>query len=336
MIAVTGATGFLGAHVVCTLLQTGATVKAFKRKNSNLDEFNYIYPIFFKDNIALQRLTWIEADVLDVQSIAEALDDATEVYHCAAMVSFFKKDTPKMMQVNVEGTANMVNISLQLGIKKFAYISSIAALGRAKDGAHINENTRWVDAKTNSNYAVSKHKAEMEVWRAAEEGLNVVIVNPGVILGSGNWRKGSCALFGMVKRGMPFYTNGVNGYVDVIDVANVTIALMKGNVFNQRFVLVSQNADMHWFLNQTSAHLNKKPPFIKVNKWIAEAAWVLAFVANLFKKHKSGLTKETSRASLKKYYYSNQKITTQLNYNFIPLEQTIANACHQLINHPYT
>lgn len=336
MIAVTGATGFLGAHVVCKLLQTGATVKAFRRKNSSLAEFNYIFSLFFNESSALQRLIWVEADVLDVPSITEALVGVNEVYHCAAMVSFFKKDAPQMMRVNVEGTANMVNTSLQCGIEKFAHISSIAALGREKDGAHINENTKWVDAKTNSNYAISKHKAEMEVWRAAVEGLNVVIVNPGVILGSGNWHKGSCALFSMVKKGMPFYTNGVNGYVDVVDVADATIALMQHNVFSQRFVLVSQNADMQWFLNHASTLLNKKPPFIKGNKWIAEIAWVVAFVANLFKKHKSGLTKETSRASLKKYYYSNQKITAQLNYTFIPLEQTIANACHQLINHPYT
>lgn len=336
MIAVTGATGFLGAHVVCMLLQKGKQVRAFRRKQSNMAEFNYIHHLFFNGNNLSHNLTWFEADVLDLSSLEDGLQGIEEVYHCAAMVSFFQRDAEAMQQVNVQGTSNMVNTCLQLGVKKFAHISSIAALGREKSGTTVTEKTKWVTSKLNSNYAISKHRAEMEVWRAAEEGLSVVIVNPGVILGSGDWEKGTCALFSMVKKGMPFYTNGVNGYVDVMDVARVTILLMEKGVYQERFVLVSENASMHRFLDEVSTLLHKNKPRIKVTPLIAEIAWVVAGVQRLFTRKKSGLTKETSRASLKKYEYSNAKIKQELQYEFIPLSQTLINTCHTFNNKPFS
>ena len=331
MIAVSGATGFLGAHLVCRLLKKGLQVRALKRSDSNMAEFEYIYSLLFANNDAKQNLTWVEADVLDTPALDMALQGVDEVYHCAAMVSFSQKDKEKMMQANVQGTANMVNLSLIHGIKKFAFISSIAALGREKSGVSVTEKSKWVESKLNSNYAVSKYKAEMEVWRAYVEGLNVVIVNPGVILGSGNWHKGSCALFNMVYKGMPFYTHGVSGYVDVLDVADATIKLMDHDVFAERFILVSENTDMKYFLDESSTQLNKKKPSIEVNKILAELAWIGASLAALVSGKKANLTKETSRASLNKYYYSNQKIKDKIGFEFIPIKQTIAQTCKHLL-----
>lgn len=336
MIAVTGATGFLGAHLVCMLLQKGKQVRAFKRKQSNLAEFNYISALFFTNDDYKNNLTWFEADILDIDSLEEGLQGAEEVYHCAAMVSFHQRDAAEMQQINVQGTSNVVNMCLQLGINKLAHISSIAALGREKSGVTISEKTKWVTSKLNSNYAISKHRAEMEVWRGAEEGLSVVIVNPGVILGSGDWNKGTCALFNMVKKGMPFYTDGVNGYVDVIDVARITLLLMERKCFQQRFVLVSENASMKRFLDEVATLLHKSKPRIKVTPFIAEIAWMAAGIQRLFTGKKAGLTKETSRASLKKYAYSNAKIKQELQYEFIPLSQTLINTCHTFNNKPFS
>lgn len=324
MIAVSGATGFLGAHVVCRLLQQQRAVKALKRAGSSTDEFNYICSLYFEQ--PPEQLTWVVADVLDVPALEEALEGVDEVYHCAAMVSFRKKDKETMMKTNIEGTANVVNVCLEKGIKKLAYISSIAALGREKSGAGITENTKWADSKHNSNYAISKHKAEMEVWRGVEEGLNAAIVNPGVILGSGTWTKGSCALFNMVHKGMPFYTNGVNGYVDVQDVADAAMFLMDHNHFGQRYILVSDNITMKHFLDDTATLLNRKKPFIEVNRFLAEASWISTALASFVTGKKPAITKETARASLNKFYYSSDKIK-QLGFNFKPLKQTVAEAC---------
>lgn len=330
MIAVTGATGFLGAHMVCKLLQRGLAVKALKRSGSSLAEFDYIYSLYFSTPDKRELLNWADADVLDIPALETALTGVKQVYHCAAMVSFSQRDKEQMMQVNVQGTANMVNISLLCGVEQFAHISSIAALGREKSGMEVSEKSKWVNSKLNSNYAISKYKAEMEVWRGAEEGLNVTIVNPGVILGSGLWHKGSCALFNMVYKGMPFYSHGVNGYVDVQDVADAAITLMERKVFNQRFVLVSESVEMKWFLDTCAGLLNKKKPGIGVNKVLAELAWMGAAIVALFTGKKPNITKETARASLNKYYYNNKKIQETVGFTFKPVLKTLEETCANL------
>ncbi len=334
MIAVSGANGFLGSYVVCMLLEQGKSVRAFKRGQSSAREFEYIFQNYFKNESQhpqlLGRLTWVDADINDIPSLEMALDGVGEVYHCAAIVSFVQKDRGRMMKVNVEGTANMVNVSLLKGVKKFCHVSSIAALGRAKSGDMVDESTRWNVSKNNSNYAVSKYKAEMEVWRGAEEGLNVVVVNPGVILGPGDWNKGSCKLFQLVWKGMPFYTEGVNGYVDVRDVARAMLMLTEQSKFNQRYVLVGKNVNMRWYLETVSGWLGKRKPTIRVNKLMAQLAWMLDGIKSLILQKKPSLTRETARASLNRFFYSSQKIE-QLGFSFTPMEQTIETTCKQFL-----
>lgn len=337
MIAVSGASGFLGSYVVCMLLEKGRQVRAFKRTSSDMREFEQIFAYYFQSSTPEQLqqyrsgLEWVIADVLDVPSLESALENIDGVYHCAAIVSFVQKDRDKLMRINVEGTANMVNISLLKGVKRFCHVSSIAALGRARSGDEVTEKTQWVDSKNNSNYAISKYMAEMEVWRGAEEGLNVTIVNPGVILGAGDWSKGSCKLFKLVWKGMPFFTNGVNGYVDVKDVASAMIQLTEKSVFNERFVLVGKNVNMKWYLDTVAAHLGKKKPTIEVNRFLANMAWIVdGFKSYLLRKTPS-LTRETARASLNKFYYNSNKIQQQIGFQFTPMEQTIAETCKQFL-----
>lgn len=337
MIAVSGASGFLGSYVVCMLLEKGKMVRAFKRATTDLSEFGLIFNYYFEKSSESQRrelkshLEWVIADVTDLPSLEEALTGIDEVYHCAAMVSFVQKDRDTMMECNVDGTANMVNMALQKGIQKFCHVSSIAALGRTRSGDLVTEDTRWNDSKNNSNYAISKYKAEMEVWRGAEEGLNVVVVNPGVILGVGDWNKGSCKLFQLVWKGMPFYTEGVNGYVDVKDVARAMIGLMDRSVFHQRFVLVGQNVNMHWFLDTVAGLLDKKKPRIKVSRFLSHIAWIADGIKGKITGHKPSITRETARASMNRFYYSSSKIEQTIDFEFTPMERTIEEACNALL-----
>lgn len=337
MIAVSGASGFLGSYVVCILLEKGKQVRAFRRASSAMAEFETIFNYYFQhqttEQLALlkQQLTWVIADVNDIPSLEDAFTGVTEVYHCAAIVSFVKKDKDHLMKVNVEGTKNMVNMALIKGIQKFAYISSIAALGRTKSGDEVTEETKWQTSKHNSNYAISKHKAEMEVWRAAEEGLNVTIVNPGVILGVGDFNKGSTKLFKMVWKGMPFYTEGVNGYVDVQDVARAIIELTERSVFKERFVLVGKNMNMKWYLDTVATFMGKKKPTIKVNKAIAQLAWIVDGLKGLLTGKAPSLTRETANASLNVFYYSSEKIKQTIGFTFTPMDQTIEKTCKQFL-----
>lgn len=326
MIAVSGATGFLGAHVVCTLLKRGLKVRAFRRQKSDLTEFDFIYRHYFGPNSNFREennLEWVEADVLDVPSLDEALEGVDCVYHCAAVVSFLAKEADQMHRVNVQGTANMVNCALEKGIKTFCHTSSIAALGRKRSGDTMDESSQWEDSKMNSEYAISKFRAEMEVWRGREEGLQVVVVNPGVILGIGDFRKGSLSLIEAGKKGMPFYTHGVNGYIDVEDLANCMVRLTEEKHFDKRYVLVSESIENKVLFDELSALFGNTAPRIHVTPWMGEIAWRLYAVKRLFSKRGLPLTKETARSAQTKSFYSNQRIKSTLGIEFKPVKQTL-------------
>lgn len=332
MILVSGATGFLGAHMVCKLLQQGRKVRAMKRSTSSPDEFNLIYATYFDTSANVSdKLEWTEADVMDIPSLNEAFHGVTEVYHCAAVVSFHQSDKEMMYRVNVEGTANMVNAALVHKISQFCHVSSIAAIGRSGKNTPITEQTAWVTSKYNSNYAISKYKAELEVWRAAEEGLPVVIVNPGVIIGVGQWNRGTCALFKMVWDGLPFYTLGVNGYVDVKDVTQAMFLLMENKCFHERYILVGHNVENRQFMFSVADLMKKRKPYIRINKPLAELAWILYAIWGFITRRQPKITRETARASQNKYWYSSEKITKQLAFNFTPINETFTYICHQFL-----
>ena len=174
-ILVTGATGFLGAYLLRQLVTQGHAIRALRRANS---------PMHLVEDIA-DLVEWVEADILDIVALETAFEGVTHVYHCAAMVSFHPRDVDRMMKINVEGTANIVNLSLSFGVQKLVHVSSIAAVGRSKERPQLDESSKWTTSKLNTNYAISKYMGEQEVWRGHAEGLAVGIVNPAIILGSG-------------------------------------------------------------------------------------------------------------------------------------------------------
>jgi dihydroflavonol-4-reductase len=311
LIIVSGATGFLGSHLVCHLLEKGHAVKALKRSSSTLTEFNYIFSTHFEDQPIqvredlLKRLTWAEADLFDIISLEEALAGASEVYHCAAIVSFLPGDRDRLMRVNVQGTANMVNAALQNKVARFCHVSSIASLGRDDSGTVITESNKWRDSVHNSNYAISKYKGEMEVWRGIEEGLHAVIVNPSVILGVGDWKKGSCRIFDICRKGMPFYTGGVNGYVDVRDVARAMYMLMNREAsFGQRYILSAADIQMKLLMTKVAEGLGTRPPRLPVNRFMAEIAWRFFALTAAISGKEPAITRETARTSIRKKIYS--------------------------------
>jgi len=323
---------------VCKLLEKGQAVRALRREKADMREFESVFAKYFSNSDEQQKaelkqnLFWFISDVLDTTTLENALEGVDEIYHCAAIVSFLQKDREQMMNINVNGTANMVNIALQKGAKKFCHVSSIAALGREKSGDKITEKTKWGESKNNSNYAVSKYRSEMEVWRGIEEGLNAVIVNPGVILGAGNWNKGSCKLFKLVWKGMPFYTTGVNGYVDVKDVARAMISLMDNNISGERFILAGENMEMRNYLDMVAGQFNKKKPFIEAGKFLSQIAVVADSFKSVFTGREPSLTKETARSVQNRFYYSSKKINEKINFEFSPINETITEICNHFLN----
>ena len=328
MILLTGATGLLGSHIAYELLQQGKKIRALKRKDSNSTLIEKIFSFYTNEHIELlNAIEWVEGDVLDLGSLEDAMVGITHVYHCAAMVSFLPKEKDKMMQVNIEGTANVVNAAMHAGVKKLCHISSIAALGSTINGSLITEETWWKNNPSNSYYAISKYGAEREVWRAAEEGLNVVIVNPSFIIGPGDTSKSSSEAFGILRKGASWYTNGVNGYVDVRDVAHAAIKLIESDVLNQRFILNAANLSYRSFFDKVLVQLNKPKTKREAGKFLLALAWRIEKLLAAIAGRNPIITKEKVGYALQISQYDGSKIQKTINFNYRNIDTSIMEIC---------
>lgn len=328
MILVTGGTGLVGTRLLFDLVSDGKQVRAIKRKSSSLAMLEKIFHVLSdRAEELLKQIEWADGDVQDYLSLESAIQGIEQVYHCAAVVSFDPKDKPMMMRINVDGTANVVNAALVAGIKKLCFVSSVAALGRAEENIMIDENGDWSDSKENSAYAKSKYAAEREVWRGVAEGLNAVIVNPSIIIGPGDPQKSSAKLLATSMKGNPFYTEGVNAFVDVRDVSRTMIRLMESEIMNERFIINQGNYSYRHIFNLMAEGFGKKHPRIEVKPWMFEILWRLDKFRSLISGTSPLITRETARTSSKRYLYSNDKISKALNFEFIPIAESIKDNC---------
>jgi nucleoside-diphosphate-sugar epimerase len=320
-IFVTGGTGFLGAYILQELVHRGFHVRALRRSHQ--------LP-FFIDPQVFEKIEWIDGDVLDVVVLDEALKDIGVVIHSAAIVSFNKSDRKQMNKVNVEGTQNVVNVSIKNKIKRFIHISSVAALGRTAKGDIVTEEKTWEESKINTNYAISKHHAEMEVWRGFAEGLGGVIINPSTILGYGNWHNSSCAIFKNVYKEFPWYTNGINGFVGVEDVAKITAEMVLSQINEQRFIINTDNWSFKKLLSEIADGFKKRRPYREATSFMGEIAWRLEHMKHLFTDGKPLLSRESARVAQSKTYFSNESILNALpHFSFTPLEEVIKESCEK-------
>jgi len=327
MILVTGGTGLLGSHLLLDLTKTGKLVRAIKRPSSNTHLVRKIFS-YYVDNPdeLIDRIEWVNADLMDFCAIEDVLSGVKEIYHTGAIVSFYPRDHKDMLKVNINGTANLVNQAIHAKIEKFCYVSSVSTLGRADNNGLTDEETYWKPSRKNSIYAISKYGAEREIWRAMEEGLNAVIVNPSVILGPGFWEDNS-GLFRLVWQGLKYFTRGVNGYVDVRDVSRAMIGLMTKNIFRDRFILSAENLSYERLFSLMAEHLNKNAPDINVPPLMTKIAWRVEWVRSFLTGSKPEVTREMATTTAQVYTYTNEKIKKTLNFEFIPIEKSIKEIC---------
>ena len=324
MILVTGGTGLVGSHLLLELLRKGDRIRAIKRSTSQTGKVLKVFSYYVENpHEYFSRIDWVDADLMDYQSLSEALLGVDFVYHCAAFVSFLPSDKKRMLLENIEGTANMVNAAMEFKINRFAYVSSIAALGNSFDEENITEEMIWRSMQTNSSYAESKFKAEMEVWRAVSEGLNAVIINPSVILGPGNWQNGSSSFFWNVWKGMPYYTLGMTGFVDVRDVVMSITLLMKSDISGERFIVSSQNLSYKDILEMIAESLGKKGPVRYASPRFSSFMQKLDAVKSRILFSVPRIPEEALFSAHNTVRFSNQKIRNALGIEFIPIEDSI-------------
>ncbi|NID08866.1 NAD-dependent epimerase/dehydratase family protein [Fibrivirga algicola] len=324
---VTGATGLIGSHVVRYLLSLGTVVSALYRAQNGYGLLTDV----------ADQITWLEGDLLDIPALEMAITPGCDVIHCAAIVSFVPKDRARMEQVNVEGTANLVNVCLMAGIRKLAYLSSVAALGRPESKHNVpgqpvtlTEEQKWEESPLNSAYAKTKYRAELEVWRGAAEGLAVVMVNPTIVLGEGDWTRSSTQLVKYVYDEKRFYTEGDINYVDVLDVAEAIVKLLHSPVVDQRFILNAGAMPYRDFLTQLAQALGKQPPSIAVPPGLAKILASLESVRSWLTGTSPLITQETARSASHRYYYPGQLITQSIDFQYRPLSETIQRIAGQV------
>lgn len=328
MILVTGATGLLGSYLLYDLLQGDEPVRALLHNPHSVKHTRKIFTALGADAEALlSRVEWVEGDVLDYFSLLDAMHGVQKVYHCAAVVSFDPRDRALMMKINVDGTANVVNAALEAGVEKLCHVSSIASLGRTENSNIIDEKSQFRTSAYNSHYSLSKFAGEREVWRASAEGLKVVIVNPSVILGYGYPEKGSTKLFSVIRNNSLFYGKGINGFVDVQDVARVMMGLMESAVQNERFVVSGGDYTYREVFALIAGEFGKKAPKFPIPPLLLDIVWRIEWLRSKLTRKRPLITRETARTSKGDFRYSTKKLHCTLAYEFTPLEKTISRTC---------
>jgi nucleoside-diphosphate-sugar epimerase len=326
MILVTGGTGLVGAHLLVALTKTAPKVRATYRRAPKIENVKSVFKYLDTSHPAsFDKIEWVEADLNNLPQLSEALTGITKVYHCAAFVSFEPDKYKQLRKINIEGTANVVNLCIKQGVKKLCYVSSVAAIGKEilPDKA-ITERTVWNPEEDNNVYAITKYGAEMEVWRASQEGLDVVVVNPGIIIGGGFWSRGSSgSLIPRIYKGMRYYTLGVTGYVGVTDVVSIMMRLMDSSIKNEGYILVSDNLRFKDFQDLCCEALEVAKPTKEAKPWILEIAWRIDWLNHILFGKRRKLSKQLAKTSRTVTLYDASKIKEALNYDFEPLKVSI-------------
>lgn len=317
MIAVTGANGLLGSFIIRKLIQEQLPFVALKRSGSDTSLLNDVG----------EKIQWRDADILNPVQVSEALSGCSKVIHTAAMVSFNPHRANEVMEVNAYGTRHVVNACQEQNVKRLVHISSVAALGRQKGQTLINEENKWIENPMNSVYAISKYRAELEVFRGQEEGLNTIVLNPSVILAPADWNRSSAKLFKYVWKEKSFYIDAFLNYVDVRDVASCAVKFLQTDHQSQRIIVNAGNISFKNFFEKIAAEFNVKPPSIKLSKGILNIVAKAEALRTLFSKSEPLITRETAQLADTRFLYDNQKIKNILDFEFQTIENTIDWCC---------
>lgn len=321
----TGSTGLVGMRLALDLLQRGEPVRALFRSGSNLKLVEEVFSFYDQENghKLFDQIEWVEGDVLDLSALRPYLNGVKKIFHSAAVVSYDLRDSDLMQRVNVQGTANLVNLALEVGVEKFAHVSSVSALSVPENGDCMDESNYWIAGKEFTPYGLSKYLAEQEVWRGIEEGLQAVIVNPCMVLGAGKTGKSSAQIFKMLGRKWPAYPPGTAGYVDVRDVSRSLVELAFSDITAQRYVLVGENASYRDLLHKGMPLFGLTPPEKKMSPFVIKMLWRAAYLGSLITGKRPTFSRQIAQNVMNKRCYNPAKIKETLGITFYDLSQSL-------------
>ncbi|MFT5242141.1 MAG: dihydroflavonol-4-reductase [Glaciecola sp.] len=337
MILVTGGTGLVGSHLLFKLVSNDASVRAIYRRAHKLESVKKVFGYYTDDvDTFFNKIEWVEANINDIPSLEPAFIDITHVYHCAAFISFEPNEYHELRKINIKGTANVVNLCISNTIKKICYISSIAAIGNEPhEDTLVTEKTEWNPEDDNSVYAITKYGAEIEVWRGTQEGVDAVIVNPGIILGPGFWKGGGSGnLFRQIYKGLKYYPKGTSAYVDVWDVVECMTRLMNSALKNERYILIAENLPFKTFQDKVAKALDVKPSKKEVSLFLLSVAWRVDWLHyKLFGKRRK-LSRQLAKSISSKTVFDNSKLKRDLDFSFTPIDESITKVSKYYLEGP--
>ncbi|HYJ38847.1 MAG TPA: NAD-dependent epimerase/dehydratase family protein [Chitinophagaceae bacterium] len=318
----TGGTGLVGTYLLRQLVSEGKKVKALYRK---------AFPSYLT-NAEIDNIEWVNGDILDTDFLFDTMKGIQQVYHAAAVVSFSPYRKRALFKTNIEGTANVVNAAIEAGVKKMVHVSSVSAMGRLRKNEPIDETMYWTPETSNSNYGQSKYLAELEVWRGIGEGLEAIIVNPGLIFGAADWETGSSKLFKSAFDEFPWYTDGASGFVDVRDVVKAMTSLMESKISGERFIVSAENRAYREIFTLIANEFGKRPPHRKVTPFLAAMVWRIEWVKSILNRKEPMLTRETAITGQARVEFNNKKLKKFLpGFKYIPVEQSIKDVCSEFL-----
>jgi len=326
MILVTGGTGLIGSHLLLDLVKAGTSVRAIYRTQHSLEAVKNVFSYTNSPAEAeklFSLISWVQADITDVPSMRTAFENVNQVYHCAALVTFDTSKDTQLRKVNIEGTANVVNYCINNKVERLCFVSSIATLDKKPDEKEITEVSFWNKELNHSMYAITKYGAEMEVWRASQEGVSVVMVNPGVVIGPGFWENGGGKLFKRVNSGLDYYFPKTTGFVGVWDVVKIMYELTNSPVKNEKFIVVSENLSFKEIFSLTAQNLHKPAPSRKLKKWMVFSGWLWQEITGIFSNKEKQLDMRSQKSLFQDTFYSSAKLMEQGNYSFEPISRVI-------------
>lgn len=284
MVLLTGATGFLGRRIALALTDRKLRLRVLVRETSDTTALENLGP-----NVEI-----VTGDLNDPESLLAACTDVETIIHTAAFVSFQTTDRERLLFVNGEGTANLVNMALEVGVRRLIHLSSVAVLNRRDGGPVVTIAERWPEERPNTSYAESKFAAEREVWRGQAEGLEVAVLYPTHMLGAGDWEhEHAPRLWRMAAKERGFYPTGTTGFVDIRDVVDATLFVLDRDTDGDRFLLNAVNWTWKEALTRIANSISAKPPKMRVLPWQSALLWPIELLRSKMSGSKPMITRES-------------------------------------------
>jgi dihydroflavonol-4-reductase len=312
---VTGATGFVGSNLALALAARGDRVRVLRRATSRLDALEGI-PVEYR-----------VADVLDPDSLADALRGCNVVFHAAAVSQYWRADRETIYRVNVVGTRNVMEAALRAGVERVVHTSSVAALGCPPRGATADESQKFPAAQSWFAYGHSKHLAESEVHTAVTQGLPAVIVNPGIVVGPRDVNFVSGSLVRASARGqLRVVPPGGSNLVHVGDVVAGHLAAAERGRVGERYILGGENLT-HWEAAEILARVTGGPgPRLMLPAWLLPPLAWLVDTLNRLSQLPPLVSGEQIRLGAETFYVDNRKAVHELGLPGTPFRQAAADA----------